>query len=244
MFCTILAGIRSYPHAHSLDFIDDRGCDFPRGGAGGGRRWHLGLSRRLSLVPRGASAVASHRHRHCSRAMLVPTDRRKRTQPANTFRGRHVRRRRLGFCRRRRCQDDDPGRQFAIYSRVLPTAPAVISCRRSLRSCVKPRTAHRLAGQTHSMTTRPAVSGGRLDPVKPRTLSAHSVSEGGGFNMFSGCAGLKQFSACLVDAFRSARDVVELLIAQFGQFVSVVGCVLAHGRSNVAPAVAGLPVIL
>jgi hypothetical protein len=30
MLWTILAGIRSYPHAHSLDFINDRGCDFPR----------------------------------------------------------------------------------------------------------------------------------------------------------------------------------------------------------------------
>ena len=79
MFCTILAGIRSYPHAHSLDFINDRGCDLHRTGAGLGRRWNVGIERRLTLS--AALTSDSHcmtpgrppaRRRTSKRAALLP----------------------------------------------------------------------------------------------------------------------------------------------------------------------------
>ena len=41
--------MRSYPHAHSLDFINYRGCDLHRIGAGLGRRGYVGFDRRLTL---------------------------------------------------------------------------------------------------------------------------------------------------------------------------------------------------
>jgi hypothetical protein len=50
IFWTIPVRTRSYPHAHSLDFIDDRGPVVHRFGAGFGRRGHLGLSYRLAAL--------------------------------------------------------------------------------------------------------------------------------------------------------------------------------------------------
>jgi hypothetical protein len=51
---TILVCPRSYPHALTLDHVDDRSFDRVWSHAGIGRRWHLGLSPRLSWQPRGA----------------------------------------------------------------------------------------------------------------------------------------------------------------------------------------------
>jgi hypothetical protein len=51
---TILACPRSYTHALTLDLVDDRSFDRVWSHAGIGRRWHLGLSPRLSWQPRGA----------------------------------------------------------------------------------------------------------------------------------------------------------------------------------------------
>jgi hypothetical protein len=48
IFCTILAGIRSYPHAYSLDFINDRDAVVHRLGPGFGRLRHVGLDRQLT----------------------------------------------------------------------------------------------------------------------------------------------------------------------------------------------------
>ena len=47
---TILVYPRSYPHAQSLDAINDRAGDIYRAGVGLGRRWHLGLGYRLATV--------------------------------------------------------------------------------------------------------------------------------------------------------------------------------------------------
>jgi len=48
IFWTILASDPSYPHADSLDVIDDRGCDLHRTGADFGRCRQVGLDRRLT----------------------------------------------------------------------------------------------------------------------------------------------------------------------------------------------------
>src|ERR1700680_4121926 len=80
---TILVCSRSYPHPLTLDLVDDRSFARVWSHAGFGRRWHLGLSPRLTLAAPRRPAAASHRHRRCSRAVLVPTDRRKRTLREN-----------------------------------------------------------------------------------------------------------------------------------------------------------------
>jgi hypothetical protein len=79
---TILVCPRSYAHALTLDLVDDRSFDRVWSHAGIGRRWHLGLGPRMTLAaPRHHLAVASHRHRLCSRAVLTPTDRRRAHSP-------------------------------------------------------------------------------------------------------------------------------------------------------------------
>src|SRR6202166_4443484 len=47
---TILVCPRSYPHALTLDLVDDRSFARVWSHAGIGRRWHLGLSPRLTLA--------------------------------------------------------------------------------------------------------------------------------------------------------------------------------------------------
>ena len=57
---TILVCPRSYPHALTLDLVDDRSFDRVWSHAGIGRRWHLGLSPRLTLAAprRPCSSIA------------------------------------------------------------------------------------------------------------------------------------------------------------------------------------------
>jgi hypothetical protein len=54
---TILVCPRSYPHALTLDLVDDRSFDRVWSHAGIGRRWHFGLSHRLMLPRQIAPAV-------------------------------------------------------------------------------------------------------------------------------------------------------------------------------------------
>jgi hypothetical protein len=69
--------------------------------------------------------------------------------------GRDVRPRPLGLCRRRRCEDDDPGGRSPL---TRGRRSKVTSWPRSSRSCAKPRRTCRLTNPIHSMMIRLADS--------------------------------------------------------------------------------------